>query len=305
MRSVFLTTRTNETSKYWQSLINLNWGEVDTVVYDLPGTTDAGLLSAIKEKSPDLIVYIGARWGQQPSITLLSKLTNSVCPTVHFCSDAADIPWHDLLRQYHERGAFTVQLAIDGSDRWPSSAAGLTLLTPVDPLYFSVSPQPHAKRAVMCGWGGNAGSGDNSQRSATLAYLLQQKLLSLRIRSNLPFTYESYCDFLATCRICLNIAHSGTEAVMHVKGRVVEAALAGCCLLENKNSPTRNWFEAGVDYLEYENPSDAARIITLMNDKPDVTEAMGSSLRKKVLERHSPRKFWGAVLERIGMPVPA
>ena len=155
MKSLVLTTRSNETNKYWECLRNLNWGPVEVAVYDLPGTSDKGLYDTVKAQSPDLIVYIGARWGQQPSIALLSKITNSIAPMIHFCSDAADPPWHDVLRLYHTSGAFTIQVAIDGNANWPTAAANLTLLTPVDPLYFPEEMMPHNLRATTCGWGGN------------------------------------------------------------------------------------------------------------------------------------------------------
>lgn len=305
MKSLFLSTSTNECSKYPESLRKLGWGEVETQFYDTPGVTDSGRYEAIQAYAPDFIVYIGSRWGIQPAIATLCKINYSVAPMIHLCSDAADMPWHDLLREYHTKGAFTVQVAIDGTTNWPTSGANLTLLTPVDPAYFPAWLADHEERRQVCGWAGNGGSGGASLRSNLLAYLLEQRLIGLRIRSNLPFTYESYCEYLTGCRIALNIAHSGTEAVMHVKGRVIEAALAGALLLENKGAPTSDWFEPGVDYLEYSDHADCARIIRLMSDKPYVTWPMALSMRKKVLARHSPLAFWTTILERIGMKVPS
>jgi hypothetical protein len=304
MKTTFLTTRTNECEKYWESIRALGWGEVTRIIYDLPGTSDAVLYAQVKDDKPDFVVYIGSRWGQQPSISMLAKITNSVAPMIHFCSDAADVPWHDVLRLYHDAGAFTCQVAIDGNPNWPAAAANLTLLTPVDPVYFPAEIVPHSKRPTACGWGGNAG-GENSNRSAILSELLRDKLVALRIRSNLPYTYEAFCDYLTTCRMALNIAYSGSEQVMHVKGRVVEAALAGCCLLENAGSPVSRWFQPSLDYIEYKDAADAARIINYMSEHPNVTEAMGSSLRKKVMANHSPLVFWTTILNKIGLPIPS
>lgn len=306
MRTLFMSTSSNETDKYCDTFRALKWGEVEMLRYDVGGTTDSGRYESIKAFAPDFIVYIGARWGIQPAIATLCKINHSIAPMVHICSDAADPPWHDLLREYHTKGAFTLQVAIDGTKNWPASGANLSLLTPVDPMYFEslLKSTPHTHRATVCGWAGNGGSGGASLRSNLLAYLLEQRLIGLRIRSNLPFTYESYCEYLTGCRMALNIAHSGTEAVMHVKGRVVEAALAGALLLENKGAPTSDWFEPEVDYLEYSDAADCARLIKLMGDKPDVTWPMALSMRKKVLARHSPLAFWTTILERIGMKVP-
>lgn len=318
MKTLFMSTSSNETDKYFETFRGLGWGDVDMLRYDIPGITDSGRYESIKASAPDFIVYIGSRWGIQPAVATLCKINYSIAPMVHLCSDAADPPWAELLREYHTKGAFTVQVAIDGTTNWPTSGANLTLLTPVDPAYFpnaqlfpedgrfeNVLLRNHDQRTTVCGWAGNGGSGGASLRSNLLAYLLEQRLIGLRIRSNLPFTYESYCEYLTGCRIALNIAHSGTEAVMHVKGRVIEAALAGALLLENKGAPTSDWFEPGVDYLEYSDHADCARIIRLMSDKPYVTWPMALSMRKKVLARHGPLAFWTTILERIGMKVPS
>jgi hypothetical protein len=101
----------------------------------------------------------------------------------------------------------------------------------------------------------------------------------------------------------LNIAWSGTEATLQVKGRVVESALAGCCLLETKGAPTKDWFTPGVDYLEYGDQFEAEQIIRRLQNEPEATQAMGQALRAKVLNNHTPEKFWNRIFERIGLNV--
>lgn len=304
MKSLFLITQTSEVEKYAISLRNLKLGEVGMLQYDRVDSSDQVLYAKIKEFAPDLVVYIGSRWGKQPSIAVLSSINEKIAPLVHICSDAADIPWHDLLRDYHMAGAFSLQVAIDGSHKWPCSSTQMTALTPVDPALYPKEPKPHAERTTVCGYGGNQGGGDASRRTQILTALLMERLLDVRIRSALPFTYEAYVNYLATLRISLNTAFTGTEMAMHVKGRVLESALAGACLLETKGSPTNYWFRPGLDYLEYGDPGEAAQIIRRLAHEPEATQAMADSLRARVMAEHSPAQFWGRIFERIGMKAP-
>ena len=303
MKALFLITGTNEVLKYADSLRNLNLGPVDLLQYDQVGASDQVLYGKVKVYAPDLVVYVGSRWGQQPSISTLAKL-QSICPTMHLCSDAADVPWWDLLREYHAAGAFTLQVAIDGSRKWPLASSQMTALTPVDPALFPPL-RPHAERIVACGYGGNPGGGGASKRTAILSALLEQRLLDIRIRSNLPFTYEAYAAYLTTLRMSLNTAYTGTEMGMHVKGRVLESALAGACLLETKGSPTSAWFRPGLDYLEYDSPVEAAQIIRRLANEPEATQAMANSLRARALAEHTPARFWARIFERINLKVAA
>lgn len=298
-----MITGSSEVPKYADSLRNLGLGSVDLLQYDIVDRSDQLLYTKIKEAAPDFIVYIGSVFGRQPSVAALAHITNNIAPMVHLCSDAADQPWWEPLRAYRAAGAFTLQVAIDGSNKWPCADTDMTALTPVDPALFPKTLKPHSERMVTCGFAGNQGGGAQSKRTVMLCDLLSRRILDLRIRSSLPFTYEAYCEYLATLRISLNIAYTGTEMTTHVKGRVLESALAGACLLETKGTPTRNWFTPGVDYLEYESADEAEDIIKRLAEHPAATQAMGDSLRGRVLDQHSPAKFWERIFKRIGMKV--
>ena len=301
MKAVFLETSTSEVQKYGDGLRSLKWGEVLSLKYDLPGGSEDLLYERAHEFKPDLIVYIGTRWGPQPSIVTLSRMTQKIAPTVHICSDAADMPWWDLLRTYHDRGVFTLQVAIDGSQKWPLASSHMTALTPVDASDYTHGDRPHAERTVMCGYAGNTGGGGTSRRTILLIEFLEKKLIDCRVRSPLPFTYPGYCAYLENCRISLNVAYSGTEAALQVKGRVVESALAGACLLETAGAPTSDWFQPGVDYLEYANSGEAEQIIRRLENEPAETQAMAQRLREKVMREHSLEAFWTRIIDRIGM----
>lgn len=298
MKTLFLSTSTNETDKYKEGLTSLQAGEVHTILYDTT-ISDTDLYRAAKELQPDLIVYIGSRWGKQPATATLAQLNSKVAPAVHLCSDAADQPWWDLLMEYHYQGSFAVQVAIDGNRKWPLADTQLTLLTPVLPSDFPDGNKAHADRAAACVYAGNTG-GPGSQRRLILSDLLQFKLISLRVRSDLPFTYDSYCEYLSAARMSLNVSFSGTEMAKQVKGRVVESGLAGACLLELQGSPTAEWFQPGHDYLEYAQTSDVRNHVERMKQEPEMTQEIGFRLRKRVLEEHSPKQFWSTIFKRLG-----
>lgn len=292
-----LSTSSNETTKYAHSFEIGVGGKVEIVRYDVQGVTENKLYEEVARANPDFIIYIGTRWGPQPSIAALSKINAHVAPMVHLCSDAADPPWWDLLRDYDREGCFAVQVAIDGNDQWPGAERGLTLLTPVDPSNFDVRLR-HQHRPINCGYGGNPG-GERSARRMILWESASHNLLHFRMRDGAAETYADYCTYLLQCRMSLNIPHTGTETKMHVKGRVVESGLAGCCVLEVAGSPVSKWFKPDVEYLEF---ASVEQLRSYMRDlTPAETERRGDALRERVLAEHTPAIFWGKVLARIGM----
>ena len=77
----------------------------------------------------------------------------------------------------------------------------------------------------------------------------------------------------------------------------MEVGLSGAMLLETRGSPTCNWFEPGVDYMEWGSFDEAKDIVEHMTS--DETQQIGSRLREKVLANHTPEKFWHRVMERL------
>lgn len=302
MRAVFLETSTSEVKKYGDGFRSLGLDAV-SIQYDAAATTDGSIYEKVAAEKPQLIVYIGGLFGRQPSTEILSRMNSGIAPTVHICSDAADSPWWPKLQEYHYAGAFSLQVAIDGSRKWPLAASQMTALTPVDPASFAHGARPHSERTVFCGFAGNTGGGPASLRTQLLIALLEKRLIDCRVRSPLPFTYDGYCDYLSKCRVSLNISYSGTETAKQVKGRVLESALAGACLLETGGSPTSDWFQPGVDYIEYNDAGHAEQIMVRLKNEPEEVEAMGQRLRARVLAEHSLLAFWTRIAQRVGVPL--
>lgn len=298
MRVLFASTGSGDTDKYPRSLRCLGH-EVDTIRYDIPGANDQRLTRQIAQHGADLIVYIGSRWGATISPAALAYINANIAPTVHICSDAADPPWHDLLRQYHDAGSFTVQVAIDGNPQWPLAATDITCLTPIDPTHYSAEPIAHAQRTYVCGYAGNGGGPETVRR-----FFLSELSFRHMVQVRLPVegdSYPGYCAFLEQCRMTPNFPHSGSQTAMQVKGRVVEAALAGACLLEMRGAPSSCWFTPGEDYIEYQKAYELINIVAELWAKPEHTQAIALRLREKVLAQHSPAVFWGRIMERVDL----
>jgi hypothetical protein len=112
---------------------------------------------------------------------------------------------------------------------------------------------------------------------------------------------SEYYKFLMTCKCTWNHSETGSSDHLHIKGRPLEAALAGSLLFEMKGSPLEDWFEPGQDYLSYETQSDIAGLLDFVKAKPKEAEKIARSMTSKVVRDHSPEVFWSHVLERLGM----
>lgn len=323
MKAFFVITRTNEMHKHFESFKCLSPdNDVMTYTYNhvanqpnwaTGSRLDSEIYEQAKTYAPDLFVYVGACNGNMPSAEIFAQIRKDVSPTVHFCSDAADKPWWPQLMEYEDKGSFTVQVALDGNKNWPLAHKEITALTPIDPAHYPDPPKPHSERGVVFGFAGNPGAVTKLKDGRVVGrrpLVAEMTTFGLKHRPRTPCTgdmdrsvssYKEAAAYMADTRIMPNFAQTGSFERMHVKGRVVEAGMAGCLLLEPAGSPTPDWFESGVDYITYSNMDEARAVVEMYRDKPEETQAFGMRLRKKVLENHSPTQFWQRIFERCEM----
>jgi hypothetical protein len=95
----------------------------------------------------------------------------------------------------------------------------------------------------------------------------------------------------------INTSMTGSGDAHHIKGRVIEAGWAGCCLLEQEGSPIWQWFPPDC-YVLYRDPRDAASIIENLDD--DTIALKSARLAQEVRERFTPRQIYGEMLRRVG-----
>lgn len=296
MHALFLVTYTEDCEKNWRSW-NCIGNTCHVEQYDnRPHDRHGELVTLAQTMKPDVIIYVGAieKYHNRPvpSTDILKRLRD-VAPSVHICGDASDKPWWEWLYRYTKEECFNVQVSIDGSFNTPlaTSDDGLIKLTPTDPSHFTQTPWE--QRQLFVGMSGGLGHGER--------LLLVQRLLygaGLQWRKNLPF--GEMARFMGSCKMIVNSPMNGTGDSVHVKGRVLETAWAGACLLERSNPCTSNWFGDDL-YVPYSDAEDAVRKIAWAKGNDAEISDKAKRFNEFVTQRHHPRVFWNDVLEKAGV----
>lgn len=286
IRALFYTTTTNECEnhvKAWNS-----FAQSDHVTFNHTGLNNGWQLpAAIREHKPDVVFYIGANEGRGVPKINIFKEARELVPIINICSDAEDTPWHGTLRYYKNHQCFDLQVAIDGAITAP---VDLATLTPVNPFLFIRKKVP---KTIRCGFSGTVGRWN--PRSEIINSLEWFGGLTVRKREE-EDGYYNHVDFLKRCKMLLNVSFTGSGNKHHIKGRVLEAGWASCCLLEHEDSPIGNWFPEDC-YIKYRHPKDIAEIIANLDD--DVIENTAYRLHDEVRNRYTPEIIYGEILRGI------
>jgi hypothetical protein len=267
-------------------------------------TCDPELLHHAEDMRPDIILYISA-WGSAfaPSNETLLKLRD-MAPLVHLLFDGGDPPWWPILRKFEEEGLFDLTVSIDGNHDWPGGSdwqadwkieSGITLLTPISPAFYPEPTFAFSERPFPIGYAGNVGGW---MRKGIVERLQQEELpFVLKLRDFEE--YASYASFLHHCRIIVNVPFTGSGQRKHVKGRVIETALARACLLEWTNPHLRDWFDPRSEFEEYDNPDHCLEMCKFLMGQIKRCEEIGHALYTKVRQEHDPSEFWTQVFDRV------
>jgi hypothetical protein len=241
----------------------------------------------IARHQPDVVAISGVCEGPKVVPVQCAKWIRDHCRSVHVCWDAADPPWHPWLKAYKEAGCFDLCIAADGSEH---EAVDLSLPTPVDPAYYE--DWDKHERTVQLGFSGSIGEG--SPRQHTLRQL--EGLVTVQRRDHIHHPYGRNADFYKRCWAAVNDANT-TFRRLHMKARVVEAALAGCLLFETYGSPTSKWLTPGEEYIEYTNTNEIREF--RLPQFHETCKQFGQRARAKMLQ-HGPAEFWAAVTGNKG-----
>lgn len=307
MRALFITTQTVDCINHvqaWNSFAPVPAIHLTFDHYAIPN--DWLLVEGARRTSPDVIFYIGpckSRGTPKPNTFLelqgsgRSSSSQSIprtairIPLIHLCSDATDHPWHSVLEIYRKLRCFDLQVAIDGGHR--DAPVDMATLTPIDPRPFV----ENYKRDIRCGFSGSVGH--HSFRSEVINALKWLGGLTVRYRVE-KHDYQDHVHFMKRCRMMLNISYTGSSLAHHIKGRVLEAGFAGCCLLESEGSPIGEWFPDDC-YVIWKDVKHAAELIS---DLDDLTiERTARRLSEEVCRNYTAVKIYGEILERIGLHV--
>lgn len=289
-RALWITTKTNETTNHvraWESV----YGEtVHRTFNHMALRNDWMFLDWAREIKPDVIFYVGANLAPgNPRLDTLHEL-RKLAPTVLLCSDAADTPWHPVLRQYRKHESFDLLVSLDGSK---TPFVDMAVLTPGNPEPFTID----VPRNIRCGFSGTVGRWNT--RSEIINALEWLGGLTVRLRSPSD-GYSEHAAFLRHCRMVLNTSWTGSGLTHHIKGRVLEAGWAGCALLEYYESPIKEWFPDDC-YFSWRNAKEAASIIKDASD--DEINQRARRLAEEVRARYSAEKIYGEILRRINVDI--
>ena len=289
VHALFLSTKTSDCLNHvsaWESA----FGKAEHVTFNHEGIrNDHVLIEATRAAKPDIIFYIGAMKGLgNPRAETYQELRR-IAPTVNFCSDAADTPWHPVLATYARLKCFDLQVSIDGAAEAP---VDFTTLTPVDPRPFDIEVNNELRKDIRFGFSGSVGRWNG--RSEIVKSLEWFGGLTVRHRQS-GDTYHDHARFMRRCRVILNISATGSGRRNHIKGRVLEAGWAGCALLESEGSPIGNWFPSDC-YLTYRDPKEAADIVRDIDDA--TIDRYAKRLSEEVRTRFHPKIIYTDILKR-------
>jgi hypothetical protein len=294
MRGLIFTTGSRDTEKMYQSF-TYQYPDTEVVQYDTPS---CNMLAVAEARKPDIIIWIGAHRGSHhipgvrpvPDTQELARV-GRVAPMVHMCPDSGDDPWWPEIEDFERNSVFALQVGIDGCKNSPISKFGMVALTPIDPAYFP--DVPWDQKVHGCGFAGGGGF-----RAGMMDDLSRKGLLTRFDGGD----YKYMCAFYSLCKLVINDARTGTGARRHVKGRFVEAALAGAVPIEPHDAPTSDWFKPGEEYLVWHDHAEIeSNIRSLSTSASERYRDMAAHLRRRMIEEHSPVVFWDKILKRIGL----
>jgi hypothetical protein len=133
--------------------------------------------------------------------------------------------------------------------------------------------------------------------------LVSMGLVTHRPRDDLS-SMDDYKKILLSCWCIWNNPETGGMTSKHVKARILEAALAGCIVLEEKGSPTAQWFDEGRDYLTYETADDVRNQMAFIRNNPVEARLIAERMATKVRRMHSPKVFWSKVEKALDFSKP-
>jgi hypothetical protein len=242
----------------------------------------------------DVVVYWAVMNGPDlPSIAAFRRARNK-CRLVAMFGDGGCPECVPLLQTYKDQNVFDAAVNIDGHPDWPHREG-------IDWTCFGVFDD-HAYRKVLprtrrLGYSGGGGP----HREGMVRSLADVIDAVVGYDANVP--YQRYADWMLSTYAVVNTSWSATRPdVMCGKGRMNEAALAGCLLFETKGSCLRDYYEPGEDYLEYgwDSPGNIhARDILDVVERPDFeeyAEIIGQRFRTKTLSLYGPERFWNRIV---------
>lgn len=299
MRVLYLRTTTFQCDPHVGSILQLEKDrkDIEVVVRDyFVEKVDLEITEWAAFYKPDVIVWLGVCGGpHQPSPNTFLLMRQSGIKTIMLCPEASHPDWHALIQTFITEKSFDLIVNLDGT---PSDTAFTTLAIYDQRPY--ANPKPWSERSVDVGFCGGCG-GPDTMRKRLLEHLKGSKNFKFVEAPfvDVPGTYQTYADFMMDCKIIVNSAGSSGDKSKHVKGRVIEAGLAGCTLLEEEGSPITKWFN-GSCYLSFSDPQNCEDIAGyLLGIGSGDAQRTAANLSRHVRALYSPEVLWEQIFAKI------
>ena len=290
-------------------------GEMSLVEYR--GGTD--FLERLKRTEPEVIFFGGPYDDDAPSDETFSSMRR-IAPLVNISMDAADPTWEYVTwakSRNDWKDWFDLNVSIDGV---VGAATDYATLTPVDVRMY----REQFKRGIRCGFSGVTShvpvetSKGKAQHPRTV--LLEGLAASVKAQNHsLDRSASEYANFMMRCQIAINTSWTQSPRrtyiakrhisgwlgrqctgaffdIHHIKGRVLDAGWAGCCLLESAGSPIGDWFPADSYYI-YHDLEEATHLINTLTDN-DIGAA-AEKLHAHAVAHYHPKEIYGSILRRV------
>lgn len=261
--------------------------------------SDERILEQARQFMPTHVVWLGVCGGAYETRKETFKELRRNARTIALVPEASHPDWDRLIQTFYDYDCFDLIVNLDGNSAWNDRGMGLTTLAIYDQRpYAKYRDFEWRKRPIDVGFCGGSGSFGTMRQKLT-DHLREAGVLTELRFVDIPGTYQVYADFLMNCKIVVNAAGSGNDRSLHVKGRVIEAGLAGCCLLEQSDSPTWQWFGVG-SFFEFTDPEHCQWLINdLLKGSADRALCAAENLAREVRTNYSPEKLWGQIFERV------
>jgi len=117
-------------------------------------------------------------------------------------------------------------------------------------------------------------------------------------RKEHPFSRDEYAK--AYCNTAMVVNFSSSKSGMpQLVGRTIEATLAGCLLLEEKNPETAGMFEPGKEYVEWENYEDLKNKIKYYTEHRDERKAIADAGCARATKYYNSNVWWDTVMRAL------
>ncbi|GEM_PF-1555595 len=191
-----------------------------------------------------------------------------------------------------------LNIPIDSSSAWQkaglSEKSVLPMWTPQDPRVFF---DPRLPRDIPVSFLGSlSGRPERLQalRALNAAGITVFQAGGQRER---PLAIEDYARILMRSKMTLNF--SNPEPCCQLKGRVFEATLCGCLLVESENLETCKYLKPMVDYISFKEERDLIEKVCYYLSHEEEREAIARNGHRKVVSKYNAEVFWRTVLAVI------